>query len=226
MKRGKRILKIVWEDLWVGLGLVLVLCAAQFFRSSQWDLERLKELTGSSFPGSLILVSAVTLTLMIYSRYSVYEPLKIFMGYTRKEVFWDMQIVKLLSAFFTALISGGAIAFGSWPLATLGDLSMVFWGFVLLMLTQGMEELLTILYLKTRKQWIALIAIVTACAAIGGFVGYNAMAVIDGKDFVEVQISFRFLQKAPLLWLVVFAAVYCLMGYLSWKLLKNLEVRM
>ena len=71
-----------------------------------------------------------------------------------------------------------------------------------------------------------MIAIVTACAAIGGFVGYNAMAVIDGKDFVEVQISFRFLQEAPLLWLVVFAAVYCLMGYLSWKLLKNLEVRM
>ena len=100
MKRGKRILKMVWEDLWVGLGLVLVLCAAQFFRSSQWNLERLKELTGSSFPGSLILVSAVTLTLMIYSRYSVYEPLKIFMGYTRKNVFWDMQLVKLLSAFF------------------------------------------------------------------------------------------------------------------------------
>ena len=139
MRIGKRILKIVWEDLWVGLGLVLVLCAAQFFRSYQWDLERLRELAVSSFPGSLILVSAATLTLIIYSRYSVYEPLKIFMGYTRKEVFWDMQIVKLLSAFFTALISGGAIAFGSWPLATLGDLSMVFWGFVLLMLTQGME---------------------------------------------------------------------------------------
>ena len=91
MRRGKRILKIVWEDLWVGLGLVLVLCAAQFFRSYQWNLERLRELAGSSFPGSLILVSAATLTLMIYSRYSVYEPLKIFMGYTRKEVFWDMQ---------------------------------------------------------------------------------------------------------------------------------------
>ena len=107
MRRGKRILKIVWEDLWVGLGLVLVLCAAQFFRSYQWDLERLRELAVSSFPGSLILVSAATLTLMIYSRYSVYEPLKIFMGYTRKEVFWDMQIVKLFSALFIALISGG-----------------------------------------------------------------------------------------------------------------------
>ena len=108
MKRGKRILKMVWEDLWVGLGLVLVLCAAQFFRSSQWNLERLKELLGSSFPGSLILVSAVTLTLMIYSRYSVYEPLKIFMGYTRKNVFWDMQLVKLLSAFFAGPAAGPA----------------------------------------------------------------------------------------------------------------------
>lgn len=28
---------------------------------------------------------------------------------------------------------------------------MVFWGFVLMMLTQGIEELLTILYLKTRN---------------------------------------------------------------------------
>ena len=42
MKREKRILKMVWEDLWVGLGLVLVLCAAQFIRSSQWNLERLR----------------------------------------------------------------------------------------------------------------------------------------------------------------------------------------
>ncbi len=40
-----------------------------------------------------------------------------------------MQIVKLFSALFIALISGGAIVFGSWPLATLGDLSMGFWGF-------------------------------------------------------------------------------------------------
>lgn len=225
MKRGKRILKMVWEDLWVGLGLVLVLCAAQFFRSSQWDLARLKELMGSSFPGSLILVSAVTLTLMIYSRYSVYEPLNIFMGYTRKNVFWDMQLVKLLSAFFAALISGGALVLGGWPLAAWEDLSLVFWGFVLMLLTQGVEELLTILYLKTRKQWIALIAIVAACAAIGGFVGYSAMAVIDGKGLIEIRISFLFLQENPLLWLVFFAAVYCLMGYFSWKLLKNLEVR-
>lgn len=218
MKRGKRILKMVWEDLWVGLGLVLVLCAAQFFRSSQWNLERLKELTGSSFPGSLILVSAVTLTLMIYSRYSVYEPLKIFMGYTRKNVFWDMQLVKLLSAFFAALISGGALVLGGWPLAAWEELSLVFWGFVLMLLTQGVEELLTILYLKTRKQWIALIA-------IGGFVGYSAMAVIDGKGLIEIRVSFLFLQENPLFWLVFFAAVYCLMGYFSWKLLKNLEVR-
>ncbi len=48
MRRGKRILKIVWEDLWVGLGLVLVLCAAQFFRSYQWDLEK-AERTGGFF---------------------------------------------------------------------------------------------------------------------------------------------------------------------------------
>ena len=185
----------------------------------------MKELLGSSFPGSLILVSAVTLTLMIYSRYSVYEPLKIFMGYTRKNVFWDMQLVKLLSAFFAALISGGALVLGGWPLAAWEDLSLVFWGFVLMLLTQGVEELLTILYLKTRKQWIALIAIVAACAAIGGFVGYSAMAVIDGKGLIKIWISFLFLQENPLLWLVFFAAVYCLMGYFSWKLLKNLEVR-
>lgn len=225
MKRGKRILKMVWEDLWVGLGLVLVLSAAQFLRSSRWSLESVRELAGSAFPGSLILVSAATLTLMVYSRYCIYEPLKIFMGYTRRKVFWDMQLVKLLSALIITLISGAAAVFGSWPLATLGELSMVFWGFVLMMLTQGVEELLTILYLKTRKQWIVLSAIVAACASIGGLVGYNAMAVIDGKNFIEVQISFRFLQEDPLLWLAFFAAIYCLMGYFSWKLLKNLEVR-
>ena len=54
MKREKRILKMVWEDLWVGLGLVLVLCAAQFIRSSQWNLERLRELAASSFPHSCV----------------------------------------------------------------------------------------------------------------------------------------------------------------------------
>ena len=225
MKREKRILKMVWEDLWVGLGLVLVLCAAQFIRSSQWNLERLRELAASSFPDSLILVSAATLTLMIYSRYSAYEPLKIFMGYTRKGVFWDMQLVKLLSALFVALISGGAMVFGRWSLTIWKDQSMVFWGFVLMMLTQGIEELLTILYLKTRKQWIVLIAIVAACAAIGGFVGYNTTALINENDFSGIQISFLFLQENPLLWLTVSAAAYCLMGYFSWKLLKNLEVR-
>lgn len=136
-----------------------------------------------------------------------------------------MQLVKLLSAFFAALISGGALVLGGWPLAAWEDLSLVFWGFVLMLLTQGVEELLTILYLKTRKQWIALIAIVAACAAIGGFVGYSAMAVIDGKGLIKIRISFLFLQENPLFWLVFFAAVYCLMGYFSWKLLKNLEVR-
>lgn len=225
MKREKRILKMVWEDLWVGLGLVLVLCAVQFIRSSRWDLERLRELAAASFPSSLILVSAATLTLMIYSRYSTLEPLKIFMGYTRKEVFWDMQLVKLLSALFAALISAGAVVFGKWPLAAGEDLGMVFWGFMLMMLTQGLEELLTILYLKTRKQWIVLIAIVAACAAIGGFTGYNAMALINEKDFSGIQISFLFLQENSLLWLTLFAAVYCLMGYFSWKLLKKLEIR-
>ena len=225
MKREKRILKMVWEDLWVGLGLVVVLCVVQFIRSSQWNLERLRELAGFSFPGSLILVSAAALNLMIYSRYSVYEPMKIFMGYPRKGVFWDMQLVKLLSAFLTALISAGAIVLGRWPLASGEDLGMVFWGFMLMLLTQGLEELLTILYLKTRKQWIALTAIVAACAAIGGFVGYNVTAVINEKDFSGIQISFLFLQENPLPWLVFFAAVYCLMGYFSWKLLKNLEVR-
>ena len=136
-----------------------------------------------------------------------------------------MQLVKLLSAFFAALISGGALVLGGWPLAAWEELSLVFWGFVLMLLTQGVEELLTILYLKTRKQWIALIAIVAACAAIGGFVGYSAMAVIDGKGLIEIRVSFLFLQENPLFWLVFFAAVYCLMGYFSWKLLKNLEVR-
>ena len=102
---------------------------------------------------------------------------------------------------------------------------MVFWGFVLMMLTQGIEELLTILYLKTRKQWIVLIAIVAACAAIGGFVGYNTTALINENDFSGIQISVLFLQENPLLWLTVSAAAYCLMGYFSWKLLKNLEVR-
>ena len=199
MKREKRILKMVWEDLWVGLGLVVVLCVVQFIRSSQWNLERLRELAGFSFPGSLILVSAAALNLMIYSRYSVYEPMKIFMGYPRKGVFWDMQLVKLLSAFLTALISAGAIVLGRWPLASGEDLGMVFWGFMLMLLTQGL--------------------------AIGGFLGYNVTAVINEKDFSGIQISFLFLQENPLPWLVFFAAVYCLMGYFSWKLLKNLEVR-
>lgn len=225
MKREKRILKMVWEDLWVGLGLVLVLCAAQFIRSSQWNLERLRELAAFSFPDSLILVSAATLTLMIYSRYCAYEPLKIFMGYTRKGVFWDMQLVKLLSALFIALISGGAVVLGRWSSTEAKDLRIVFWGFVLMMLTQGVEEFLTVLYLKTRKQWVVLIAIVAACAAIGGFVGYNTTALINENDFSGIQISFLFLQENPLLWLTVSTAAYCLMGYFSWKLLKNLEVR-
>ena len=225
MRREKRILKMVWEELWVGLGLVLILCTVQFFRSSQWNLERVRELAVSSFSSGLIIVSSAALPLMIYSRYSAQEPLKIFMGYTRKKVFWDMQLVKLLSAFFIALISGASVVFGSWPLASLEDLGMVFWGFVLMMLVQGITELLTILYLKTRKQWIALIAIIASCGVIGGFVGYNTTAVINEKDFSGIQISFLFLQENPLLWLVFSVAVYRLMGWFSWKLLKNLEIR-
>ena len=197
MKRGKRILKVVWENVWVGSGMVFLLCIAQFFRLSQWNLESVKEIAGSMFAGGLVIVSAATLMLMVYSRYSVYEPLKIFMGYTRKKSFEDMQFAKLLSALFIALISAAAVAFGRWPSVKTEDLTMVFWGFVLMMLVQGAVELLTILYLKTRKQWIVLAAIVVACAGIGGFVGYNVMAIIDAEDIIEIQMSFLFLQENP-----------------------------
>ena len=225
MKRGKRILKVVWENVWVGSGMVFLLCIAQFFRLSQQNLESVKEIAGSMFAGGLVIVSAATLMLMVYSRYSIYEPLKIFMGYTRKKSFEDMQFAKLLSALFIALISAAAVAFGRWPSVKTEDLTMVFWGFVLMMLVQGAVELLTILYLKTRKQWIVLAAIVVACAGIGGFVGYNVMAIIDAEDIIEIQMSFLFLQENPLLWLLVFIVVYHLMEYFSWKLLKNLEIR-
>ena len=137
MKRGKRILKVVWENVWVGSGMVFLLCIAQFFRLSQWNLESVKEIAGSMFAGGLVIVSAATLMLMVYSRYSVYEPLKIFMGYTRKKSFEDMQFAKLLSALFIALISAAAVAFGRWPSVKTEDLTMVFWGFVLMMLVQG-----------------------------------------------------------------------------------------
>ena len=136
-----------------------------------------------------------------------------------------MQFAKLLSALFIALISAAAVTFGRWPSVKTEDLTMVFWGFVLMMLVQGAMELLTILYLKTRKQWIVLAAIVVACAGIGGFVGYNVMAIIDAEDIIEIQMSFLFLQENPLLWLLVFIVVYHLMEYFSWKLLKNLEIR-
>ena len=147
------------------------------------------------------------------------------MGYTRKKALEDMQFAKLLSALFIALISAAAVAFGRWPSVKTEDLTMVFWGFVLMMLVQGAVELLTILYLKTRKQWIVMAAIVVACAGIGGFVGYNVMAIIDAEDIIEIQMSFLFLQKNPLLWMLVFIVVYHLMEYFSWKLLKNLEIR-
>ena len=62
MKRGKRILKVVWENVWVGSGMVFLLCIAQFFRLSQWSLESVKEIAGSMFAGGLVIVSAATLS--------------------------------------------------------------------------------------------------------------------------------------------------------------------
>lgn len=225
-KRSKRIIKEVWENLQIGLGLSVILCLIYFFRLSRWDLETVKEISGSVFAGSLIILSACCLDLTIYSRYIVYQPMKIIMGYTRREIFMDMQWGKFLGAICIMILSGAAVLFAKWPFIETADISIVFGGFVLIMLTQGLVELFTIFSLKSRKLWLSLVAIVAACACAGAFVGYFITVVVKEKNMFSIEFSFQFIEESPLLWLVVFVVVYHLMEYVSWELLKNLEVRM
>lgn len=225
MRKWKRIFMDAGENLTIGLAVALFFSLLNIFRSAAWSLEGIREIVGTMFSESFMVVSILLMALLVYSRYAVSEPVKIAMCCSRKEVFLERQISKLVSGLAVVAISWAALMVKKLGQMETEDFLWLLQGFLLLMLAQGAAEILTILYLRTRRGWIVLVTIVFLSACLGGYVGFTVMRSISNSGF-EGEISIWLIQGGPVLGVLLVLIIYHLLAVCSWKMFKNLEVRL
>ena len=132
-KRVKGILQETGEDLVLCLLIVLICFAIREVSGSSLTGYGFFNRLGESLSGLLLIMAFLILGLTIYGRYISYVPVKLSMSCTRKQLFMDIQLYKLLTAGAVCLIGLAGTYLSVYPeIPDLTEVKQWLWGFLCL----------------------------------------------------------------------------------------------
>lgn len=219
MKKKYNILWRVGENIATSIGLTAAMLILRIVQMPGITSTEMKSLASVFFSASLLFIAALIFSVNIITWYYSFDTIKISMGYTRKKVFMDMQITKLISAmgvYAVILLSAGNGLKSE-------DMQWLLWGFVPLMLIQALVELGIQLWFRFQK--IGVILVVAASAVFGFCTAFGVMKFIKRGVF-SITFEFEILRKAPLVSAVFILLLYHTIVFISWKLWKTAESKL
>lgn len=196
-------------------GALLVLKIIQ--RQPEITTEEIRSLTQIYFSSTLFLIAAITGFCQTMNWYFINDTVRVSMGTTRKKIFAEMQITKLLSS---AVIYAIILKVTGSDLKN-QDMRWIFWSFAFLMIFQSMSEFAFLLWFRFRKAGTWIMAAVSA--PLGFLIGYLAIAQIkDGMPGIHLDLAL--LSAHP-----VGGTALCLLVCLTligsgWQLWKKTEI--
>lgn len=224
-KRVKGILQETGEDLVLCLLIVLICFAIREVSGSSLTGYGFFNRLGESLSGHLLIMAFLILGLTIYGRYISYVPVKLCMSCTRKQLFMDIQLYKLLTAGAVCLIGLAGTYLSVYPdIPDLTEVKQWLWGFLCLITAQSVVELLVLLYLKIQKAWLMMVVMVVLFTAMGAGVGYTVGAILNGQ-MVGMKMDLTVFREWLLPIFLSIAAVCFLVIGISWNLMKKIESR-
>ena len=224
-KRVKGILQETGEDLALCLLIVLICFAIREVSGSSLTGYGFFNRLGESLSGHLLIMAFLILGLTIYGRYISYVPVKLSMSCTRKQLFMDIQLYKLLTAGAVCLIGLAGTYLSVYPdIPDLIEVKQWLWGFLCLITAQSVVELLVLLYLKIQKAWLMMAVMVVLFTAMGAGVGYTVGAILNGQ-MVGMKMDLTVFREWLLPIFLSIAAVCFLVIGISWNLMKKIESR-
>lgn len=219
MKRGVRIAKSAGKNIGMTVLLIGVIFVLKILRTPGLDKDMINSLAEIYFTISMLFAAGLLFPICIANAYSLGELIKVSMGYTRKKVFMDMQLVKIAA-------SAGIVFLADIFPRTLfktSNQSWILWSFGILMLIQAFAEFAAVFYLKYKKMGIFLLII--GSAAIGFLFSYATMKFIK-TGFFHIEFSFAYFQEHVWVWGILLAVLYHILLILSWSLWRKLEIRL
>lgn len=219
MKKRYGIFWRAGENIVTALGLtgaMLVLRVIQMLPEGITRTE-IKMMASVFFSASLVFIAGVVFFANIMCWYYITDAIKTSMGCTRKKIFMDMQITKLVSAAGVFLViltaAGGGLKNA--------DMQWLFWGFASLMLLQAVGELFILVWFRFRK--IGLILMTAAAAAFGFVIAYGVLKFIK-NGILNVTLNFEMLVQMPVVSGMLVVLVYHMIVFISWNLWKKAEI--
>lgn len=196
------------------LGILLVLIAV---RREEFSWESAKTVIHNYFSLPGIVLAGVLGAFNVILLYESTEPLKISFGCTRKQVFRDMQAMKIATLFTAGILS---FFLSGQECSRIFLKELLFWGLLLLFL-QSICECMSILGM--RYKGLMLVSILCISGIIGFVVAFMAMDFIkNGEIHMEWPISG--VLENWLLWAAVFLLGTILLVFFSWKFFRKAEV--
>lgn len=197
-------------------GAMLVLRVIQMLPEGITNAE-IKMMISVFFSASLVFIAGLIFFVNLMNWYYITDAVKISMGYSRKGIFIDMQITKLVSASGVSAVILAAAGEG----LKSKDMQWLFWSFGLLMLFQALGELVIQVWFRFRKMGVILL---TAASAVFGFwVAYGTLKFMKNGVLI-VNPDFEMLIKNPVAGAVLLFLIYHILVFLSWNLWKKAEI--
>lgn len=217
MKKKYNTLWRAGENMVTSIALTAAMLVLRIVQMPGITKTEIRSLASVFFSASLLFIAVLIFSVNIINWYYVTDTIKISMGITRKKVFMDMQITKLISAAGIYGVILLAVGNGSKS----DDMQWLLWGFVPLMIFQTLAELGMQIWFRFRKTGVILM---TAASAVFGFsVAYGVMKFMK-KGILSMGVEFEILRKTPLVSVIFILLVYHVMVFVSWKLWEKAEI--
>lgn len=177
----------------------------------------IKMLTAAFFSASLLFVAGLIFCVNTLNWYFIEDAVRVTMGGTRKKIFMEMQITKLVSAAGVFAVVLPAVGEG----LKAKDMQWIFWGFAALMILQAIAELAIMVWFRFRKMGVILM---TAAAAVFGFcIAYGVMSFLENGVF-WMHLNVGILMNSPVGSAVLLFVIYHVLVIVSWSLWERAEI--
>lgn len=220
MKRNLRFwTRYTWESAGVELWLVVVLVALTALGADRMQLEAM----ASVIPYFLSISAILCMIMVNVGSHSLYIPLLLSMGETRRNIFFGFHYYRALIIAVTLSACAVIWALAPCEVSSIG-LRSIPTLLTVLVAASALGSIMGTLF--TKWKWVAMILIVILCGGMGGCLGFFFSGGAAELLTVGTAELAAVLQTLPW-WLVLAAAVLFLldMGF-QWLLLRRQEVKL